>query len=128
MPGLVAILAVQVDLALDHPAAAAQVAQHGVGEAVAQVIRFVATFEAILQADRTVQAFVQGGALVGDELLRARWRQRRAELSAIGRGQRLHAAHGKLQRSRFRIAGQGARRVGKMCLPVRRQGVRGRAR
>ena len=85
--GLLAVEPMQVDLVLDHPAPAPQVAQYAVGEAGAQVARFVAAFEPILKRDWPVQAFVQRRPLVGQVLQRAWRRHRAAEMDAIRRRQ-----------------------------------------
>lgn len=83
VPGFVPIHAVQVEFGLNDPATAPQVAENADRQAVAQVVRFVAAFQAILQADLAVQAFMQGGPFVSDGLLRSRWRERAAEMDAI---------------------------------------------
>ena len=100
----VAIEAVQVQFLLDHPAPAAQVLEDGAGQARAQIVRLVAALQAVLQADRAVQAFVQRRLLVGHELLRARRRQRAAEMRPVRGGQGLDARHRQLKGSLLRVA------------------------
>ena len=49
----------QVDFILNDPAPTAQVAQDSLRQPVPQVMRFVATFKTILQANVAVQALIQ---------------------------------------------------------------------
>jgi len=73
MPGLVAVQAMQVDFVLDHPAPAPQIAQDVLGQTVAQVMRLVTAFKAVLQGDETMQAFMQRRTFVGDVLQWVGW-------------------------------------------------------
>lgn len=83
----VAIQAVQIEFILNHPAPAAQVAQDALCHALAQVVGFVAAFEAILQADWGVQAVMECCPFVGQVLQRPRWRWRGAQFGAPRVGQ-----------------------------------------
>ena len=79
----------------------------------------VATFQAILQANRAMQAFAQRGALVLYELPGLGWRGRAAEVSAIGWGDRLYAGHGGMEGA---LVGVGVRWALNLAgLPVGRQ-------
>lgn len=118
MPRFVAVQSVQVDFILGHPASPPQIAQYRLGQSMAQVVRFVTAFQPVLQGDRAVQAFMQGGAFVGEMLQWTGWRRPRAVRYEIGRWKGLDAGHrcaelGLLRgewRGRWRIVpvGQGA--------------------
>lgn len=86
MPRFIPIQAMQVDFILDHPASSAQVAQNVLGQSGAQIMQFVTAFQAVLQADKAVQAFMKGGLFVGKMLERAGRRWPFAVLNEIGRG------------------------------------------
>lgn len=58
MPRFIPVQAMQVDFILDHPAPTAQVTQDVLSQSGAQIMRFVTAFQAILQADKAVQAFM----------------------------------------------------------------------
>ena len=73
LAGLFTIQAVQVDFFLHHPATATQIAQHALGQPLAQVMRLIATFQPVLQADLAMQAFMQGGPFIGQMLQGAGW-------------------------------------------------------
>ena len=93
LAGLIAVQAMQVDFILDHPAATAQVAQDRLRQAITQVGRLVAAFEAVLQRDWCMQAFMQHRPAVGQRLLRYRRRQRLAEDDPVTRRQRSGIRH-----------------------------------
>lgn len=61
------------------------------------MVRLVAAFQSILQADLTVQAFVQRGAFVGDRLLRSRWREWATQMDSIRGVNRFHPQHGSMK-------------------------------
>ena len=103
LASFVAVQSVQVDFILNDPASTPQVAQDILGQACSQVVRFIATFQAILQANVAVQAFMQRGSFVGDMLQRAGRRRASAVLDEIGRGQRLDAGHGGTKHRVLRI-------------------------
>jgi hypothetical protein len=75
VPGFVAVEAMQVDFILSHPAPTAQVTQDVLGHSLVQVMRFVTTFQPVLQLNAAVQAFMQRSAFIGDVLQRP-WRGR----------------------------------------------------
>jgi len=93
VPRLIPVQAMQVDFILDHPAPTAQIAQDILGQSGAQIMRFVTAFQAILQADVAVQAFMQGSLFVGKMLEWAGRRRPFAVHDEIGRGEWLDAAH-----------------------------------
>lgn len=79
----------------------------------------VAAFQAILQANRAMQAFAQCGALVLYELPGLGGRGWAAEVNAIGWGDRLYAGHGGMEGA---LVGVGMRRARDLAgLPVGRQ-------
>ena len=86
LASFVAVQSVQVDFILNDPASTPQVAQDILGQACAQVVRFIATFQAILQANVAVQAFMKRRSFVGNVLQWAGWRWASAVLDEIGRG------------------------------------------
>lgn len=122
MPGFVAIQTVQVDFILDYPAPTAQVAQDVLSQSGAQIMRFVTAFQAILQADMAVQAFMQGGLFIGKMLERAGRRWPFAVLDEIGRGERLDTAHRGPEFGLDRIERGWRLRFGG-SIPVRRQSL-----
>jgi hypothetical protein len=67
---------VQVEFFLRHPASAAQVAQPGLGQAVALPGGFVATFQIEVDQRRAAQGFVERGGFVMQVLARNRRGQR----------------------------------------------------
>ncbi len=93
LAGFVAIETMQVDFAFDNPAAAPQIAQDALRQPSPQVMRFVAAFQSVLQADRTVQAVAQRRAFVGQMLQRAGGWQNRTVHDTIGRWHWLNARH-----------------------------------
>lgn len=103
LPGIVAIQSMQVKFGLHNPATPPQIAEYTERHAVAQVVRFVPAFEAVLKIDLAVQAFVQGCAFVGDELLRSRGGGRASQENAIRAGKRFHARHGDMKGAFFRV-------------------------
>ena len=64
----VPVHAVQIELILNHPASAPEIAQDAAGQAWAQIIGLVAAFEPVLEADRAVQAFMQCRPFIGQVL------------------------------------------------------------
>ena len=74
LAGLFTVEAVQVDFILNHPAPASQVAQDGLRQPLAHVMRLIAAFETVLQANSAVQAFMQRRPFVGKML---KWSRRR---------------------------------------------------
>ncbi|MDD2750820.1 MAG: hypothetical protein PHX24_12145 [Acidithiobacillus sp.] len=74
MAGFVTVEAVQVDFILNHPAPAPQVAQDGLRQPVAHVMRLIAAFETVLQANPAMQALMQRRPFVGKML---KWSRRR---------------------------------------------------
>lgn len=121
VPGFVPVQSVQIQFGLDHPATTPQIAQDAGCQSLAQVVWLIATFQPVLQADLAVQAFMQGGTFVVDELLRTGRGCRATEMDAVGRGDGLDAGHGDVESALVWIHWQGAGIAGR--IPVRRQGV-----
>ena len=111
MACLFTVQAVQIDFILNHPATTAQVAQGGLGQAVAQVDGFITAFEAVLQGDGGVQTFVQDGAMIGEGLLCCRGWMWFAKNDAIAVWQGIDAGHGEMEGALFRVAGQASRGI-----------------
>ncbi len=84
---LIAVQTVQVEFILNYPAPATQVTQDALRHTLAQVVRFIAAFEAVLQADGRMQAIVECRPLIGQMLKRPWWRWRGAQFGAPGIGQ-----------------------------------------
>lgn len=122
MSRFISVQTVQVDFILDYPAPTAQVAQDVLSQSGAQIMRLVTALEAILQADKAVQAFMQGSLFVGQMLERAGRRRPFAVLDEIGRGERLDAAHRGPEFGLDRIEHGRRLRFGG-SIPVRRQSL-----
>lgn len=66
VPGFIPIHPMQVEFSLNDPAATPQVTEDAHRQSLAQIVRLVAPFQSVLQADLAMQAFMQGGAFVVD--------------------------------------------------------------
>jgi len=99
----VAVQAMQIDFILNDPAPPSQITQNGLGQTSAQVMRLIATFQAVLQADMAVKTFMQRCSLVGNVLQWAGWGWAGTVLNDIGRGKRLDAGHSGTKRRVVRI-------------------------
>ena len=84
----------QIEVVLDHPVAAPQAAQDLAREPVAQKDELFSRLERVLERDRSLERFGQGGALVAPALLRNRRRRRASQCPAPYRRDRLHVRHG----------------------------------
>src|SRR5574343_181397 len=88
------------------------------------MMRFVAAFQTVLQADVAMQAFVQGCPFVGKVLQRSRWGWAGAVLDEIGRGKWLDTGHRGSKSNLVRVELAAMTCVGwcaGMGVPMRRQ-------
>ena len=93
LAGIITVQSVQIDFILNHPATAAQVTQYGAGQSAAQVMRFVATLQPVLQADLTMQTLMQSRPFVGQVLQWPWWRRLLLAVDAARFGQWPGASH-----------------------------------
>src|SRR5688572_31874590 len=92
--GLLAVHAVEVELILDHPVAAAQLSQDLARKPFAQENELFARIDRVVDGARAVQRFLERGALVAARLARLGRRRRAPRLGAPRRPQRLDIAGG----------------------------------
>lgn len=91
--GLVAVQSVQVNFTLNDPAPAAQITQNVLRQPLMQILRFIPAFQAVLQFDAAMQAFMQCRAFVGDVLKWASRGRNPAMLYLIRRRKSFNASH-----------------------------------
>lgn len=91
--GLVAVQSVQVNFTLNDPAPAAQITQNILRQPLMQILRFIPAFQAVLQFDAAMQAFMQCRAFVGDVLKWASRGRNPAMLYLIRRRKSFNASH-----------------------------------
>lgn len=91
--GLVAVQSVQVNFTLNDPAPAAQITQNVLRQPLMQILRLIPAFQAVLQFDAAMQAFMQCRAFVGDVLKWASRGRNPAMLYLIRRRKSFNASH-----------------------------------
>lgn len=91
--GLVAVQSVQVNFTLNDPAPAAQITQNVLRQPLMQILRLIPAFQAVLQFDAAMQAFMQCRAFVGDVLKWASRGRYPAMLYLIRRRKSFNASH-----------------------------------
>lgn len=91
--GLVAVQSVQVNFTLNDPAPAAQITQNVLRQPLMQILRLIPAFQAVLQFDAAMQAFMQCRAFVSDVLKWASRGRDPAMLYLIRRRKSFNASH-----------------------------------